>query len=314
MFVMLWLNFKRVLRTGFIQFWRNGVVSLSAVLVMIVTLFVIGGLLFSSTLLKSSLNEIKEKVDVNVYFLTSASEESILEVKKSLEALPEVDFVTYISRDQALSDFIDRHANDQKTLEALEELDENPLGAILNVKAKETSQYESVSQFLDSNYPSSDANSIVEKVNYFQNKEAIEKLSQIIDAGERLGFVITIIFIIISIIITLNTIRLAMYISKDEIGVMKLVGASQSFISGPFIVTGAMYGVVASILTLILFWPLTYWLGPITESFFGGMSIFKYYIDDFGKIFLIILSSGIIIGSISSLLALNRYLKHKKRK
>lgn len=289
-------------------------VSLSAVLVMIVTLFVIGGLLFSSALLKSSLSEIKDKVDVNVYFVTSASEEQILEVQKSLEALPEVDFVEYVSRDQALSDFIDRHANDQKTLEALEELDENPLGAVLNVKAKETSQYESVAQFMEANYSSSDPNSIVEQVNYFKNKDAIEKLSQIISAGEKLGFVITIIFIIISIIITLNTIRLAMYISKDEIHVMKLVGASQTFISGPFLVTGAMYGVVSSILTLILFWPLAYWLGPVTKSFFGGISIFEYYISDFGKIFLIILCSGIIIGSVSSLLALNRYLKYKRRK
>jgi cell division transport system permease protein len=105
-----------------------------------------------------------------------------------------------------------------------------------------------------------------------------------------------------------------MFISKEEINVMKLVGAGQFYISGPFIVTGAIYGLFSSIITLILFWPLAYWLGPTTERFFGSMSIFEYYISDFGRIFLIIVGSGILIGAISSSLALNRYLKHKKRK
>lgn len=307
---MLLINLKRIFKTGFIQFWRNGVVSLSAVLVMIITLFVIGTILFTSALLTQSLVVIKEKVDVNVYFTTEASEQEVLEVKKSLETLPEVEYVEYVSREQALDNFVERHKNDQKTLEALDELDENPLGAALNVKAKETSQFESVANYLDQNYP---AGSIVEKVNYFQNKEAIDKLSQIIDAGQRLGAILTILFIIISIIITLNTIRLAMFISKEEISVMKLVGASKSYISGPFIVTGAIYGVVSAIFTLIIFWPVTYWLGNMTQIFFG-ISVFDYYIDSFAEMFLIIFFSGILIGSISSFLAITRYLKNLRKR
>lgn len=309
---MIWVNAKRALRTGFVQFWRNGVVSLSAVLVMIVTLFVISGIIFSTALLTGALHEIEEKVDVNVYFQTSTSEDDILKVKKSLEVLPEVAFVEYVSSEQALVNFMERHKNDQKTLEALEELDANPLGAVLNIKAKETSQYESVANFLEQNYPQ-DGGSIVERINYFQNKEAIDKLSQIIDSGKQIGFFLTIIFIIISIIITLNTIRLAMYISRDEISVMRLVGASHNYISAPFIVTGAMYGLVSSILTLIVLWPITYWLGPVTGKFFGSTNVFQYYLDSFGEIFLIIVASGVMIGSISSFLAIKRYLRDKKR-
>lgn len=307
---MVWINLKRILRTGFIQFWRNGVVSLSAVLVMVITLFVIGTILFTSALLTQSLETIKDKVDVNVYFITSTSEESVLQVKKSLEALPEVASVEYVSREQALASFEERHKSDQKTLAALEELSENPLGAVLNVKARETSQFEGVANFLDQNYGSESQNSIVERVNYFQNKGAIDKLSQIINAGEKLGAIVTIVFIIISIIITLNTIRLAMYISRDEISVMRLVGARHSYISSPFVITGAMYGVVASILTLIVFWPVTFWLGPTTQIFFG-ISIFDYYIDSFVQMFFIIFASGIFIGGISSFLAIKRYLRNK---
>jgi len=306
---MLWINFKRVLKTGFINFWRNGVVSLSAVLVMVITLFVIGTIIITSALLTQSLENIRNKVDVNVYFKTNATEEDIDQVKKSLENLPEVAFVEYISKDQALEDFRERHKNDQKTLEALDELDTNPLGAVLNIKAKETSQYESVATFLEENYPTELDSSAVDKVNYFQNKETIETLTSIIDAGERLGAILAIAFAIISIVITLNTIRLAMYISREEISVMKLVGAGHSYISGPFIVTGAMYGAVSAIVTLILFYPITYWLGPITQKFFGTLSAFEYYLSSFGEIFLIIFFSGILIGSISSFLAIKRYLR-----
>ncbi len=308
---MIWINFKRILRTGFVQFWRNGVVSLSAVLVMVITLFVIGSVIFSSALLKQSLVAIEEKVDINVYFVKSAAEEEVLAVKTSLEKLPEVDFIEYVSSDVALENFRERHKNDERTLEALSELDENPLGAVLNIKAKEPSQYEGVANFLEQNYPAGAGTSIVERVNYFQNKQAIDRLGQIIDAGEKLGAIITVIFIIISILITLNTIRLAMFISKDEINVMKLVGASGNYITGPFIVTGAMYGIFSSILTLILFWPLTFWLGPTTERFFVATNIFDYYVSSFFQMFLIIVGSGIFIGAISSYLAIKRYLRFK---
>jgi cell division transport system permease protein len=306
---MLMLNLKRIFRTGFVQFWRNGVVSLSAVLVMIITLFVISSVIFSSALLKQSLVAIENKVDVNVYFVTEAVEGDILNVKTAIEELPEVEFVTYISRDVALENFRERHQGDQKTLDALDELDENPLGAVLNIKAKEPSQYEGVANFLEQNYPLGEGLSIVERVNYFQNKQAIDQLGQIIDAGEKLGAIITIIFIIISILITLNTIRLAMFISKDEINVMKLVGASSNFITGPFLVTGAMYGIVSSVLTLIILWPVTFWLGPITQRLFVETNIFEYYISSFGEMFLIIVGSGIFIGAISSFLAIKRYLR-----
>ncbi|MFT5180042.1 MAG: cell division transport system permease protein [Candidatus Paceibacteria bacterium] len=306
---MLWVNIKRILKSGFVSFWRNGVVSLSAVLVMIVTLFVIGTTIFTSALLTQSLEVIRDKVDVNVYFSTIATENDVLEVKKSVEKLPEVDYVEYISKEQALVNFEERHKNDQKTLEALDELSENPLGAILNIKAKETSQYESVATFLDQNYSTDGDLAVVDSINYFKNKEIIETLVSIINAGERLGAIVAIIFVIISIIITLNTIRLAMYISKDEIKVMNLVGATQTYIMGPFVVSGAMYGAVAAIFTLIIFYPITYWLAPMTEAFFGTMSVFEYYLNSFGQIFLIIFFSGILIGSISSFLAIKKYLK-----
>ncbi len=308
---MFWIKVKRIIRAGFFSFWRNGFISLSSILVMMVTLFVIGSVIFSSVVLKSTLDQIKEKVDINVYFVTAASENDILEMKKSLEQLPEViKPVTYISREESLEAFRKRHENDQFTLQALEELGENPLGATLNIKAKDPSQYESIARFIESKRTQSvGTDSIIDKVNYYQNKDAIERLTKIIKSANSLGFVLTLFLVAISILITFNTIRLVIYMSRDEISVMRLVGASDKYIRGPFFVAGAIYGFLSAIITLMIFYPLTLWLGGATANFFVGLNVFSYYINHFGQIFLIITGSGIAIGSISSYLAVRKYLR-----
>lgn len=307
---MYWVSFKRVIRSGLYNFWRNGFVSLSSVLIMLVTLFVIGSVIFLSALLNASLDELKNKVDVNVYFTTNAAEEDILAMKKSIEALPEVEHTTYQSKEEALIAFKERHKDDRYTLQALEELEGNPLGAVLNIKAKDPSQYEGIAKYLESqNALSPDKPDIIDKVNYFQNKEAIDRLSKIIDSADKLGFAITIVLVVVSILITFNTIRLAIFISKEEISVMKLVGASSWYVRGPFITTGILYGAISGLVTLIIFVPLTYWLGDVSENFFIGLNLFDYYISNFGQIFLVIVVSGMLIGALSSFLAVRKYLE-----
>jgi cell division transport system permease protein len=308
---MIWTNTKRIIRSGFFSFWRNGFVSLSSVLVMVVTLFVIGSTIFSGAILGSTLNEIKNKVDINVYFFNTATEEDILSLKKNIEQLPEViPPVIYVSREESLANFKTRHQNDQFTLQALDELGDNPLGATLNIKAKDPSQYENIAQFLQSkSVLSADGTNIIDKVSYAQNKEAIDRLSKIIASANSLGFALTIFLIVISFLITFNTIRLVIYMSRDEISVMRLVGASAGYIRGPFFVAGAIYGFISGITTLIIFYPVTLWLGDKTANFFVGLNIFHYYTSNFGQIFLIIVGSGIVIGAISSYLAVRKYLK-----
>ena len=308
---MVWIKLKRIVRSGFYSFWRNGFVSLSSILVMMVTLFVIGSTIFSGAILGSTLRQIQDKVDVNVYFVTTAKEDEILAIKKNLEQLPEVASpVVYVSREDVLASFKKRHQNDEFTLQALDELGENPLGATLNIKAKDPAQYEGIVQFLNNKIAlSTEGTSIIDKVNYYQNKEAIDRLTNIINSANRLGLILTFFLIIISVLITFNTLRLVIYMSRDEISVMRLVGASTNYIRGPFFIAGAIYGLVSSLLTLIIFYPITIWLGRTTEDFFVGLNIFHYYTSNFGEIFLIIVGSGVVIGSISSYLAARKYLK-----
>lgn len=307
---MSFTTVKRILKSGFVSFWRNSFVSLASIFVMVVTLFVIGSLLFLSAVLDSALAQIKDKVDVNVYFVTDAEEGAILSLKKAVEALPEVRAVEYVSRDTALAEFRARHEDDQLTLQALDELGENPLGASLAIKAKEPSQYEGIANFLtEQGTIASGGSSIIDKVNYFQNKVVIDRLTKIIDAANRVGVAITVVFVLASIMITFNTIRLAIYTSREEIGVMRLVGASNMYTRGPFVVEGMMYGAFSAVIVLVLFWPITYWLGPATEEFFGNINLFTYYIQNFAYIFFVILGSGIVLGALSSWLAVRKYLR-----
>ena len=306
---MLWLNFKRILKTGFVNFLRNGVVSLSAVLIMSITLLIISSVLFTGAMLDNTLEGLRNKVDVNISVFPEVLEEEALDLQKNIESLPEVESVEYISRDVVLENYKARNADDQKIIAALDELPDNPFGHSLNIRAKSPELYEGIQNYLNENYPQDRADSIVDDVNYAQKAAVISRLNLIIKAGETFGAIVTFMFILLSILITLNTIRLAMFTSKDEIKIMNLVGAESSYISGPFVVTGAMYGLVSTILVMLLLYPITYWLGPYTEEISLGLNLFSYYTSNFGTLFLILFGSGIMIGAISSFLAVNRYLK-----
>ncbi len=307
---MSWMVIKRVLVGGAKNFARGGAVSAATVLIMTVTLAIIGSLIFLSALLTYTLNSLEEKVGVSVYFVTTASESEILSVKDQLEKLPQVASVTYTSSSEALTIFRGRHANDQLTLQALDELGANPLGASLEVQAKNPSEYESIVNFLEASPTLSAAGtSLVDRINYAQNKEVIDRLSLAIRATREIGFAVTLLFAIASILIAFATVRLAIYTAKEEISVMRLVGASNTYIQGPFIVTGIITGVIAATLVLLLLWPATWYAGIKTAGWFGGFDLAVYYGSNFALVFSILMLSGIGLGAIASVLAIHRYLK-----
>jgi len=299
---------RRVAKAGFLNFTRGGLVSFAAVLVMTITLSVITAIIFLQAVLYFSLDQIKNKVDVTIYFTVGAPEEKIMALKDSLAQLPEVGEISYVSADEALQIFRERHSDDYPTIQALDEIQENPLGAYLNVRAKEISQYEGIANFMksDNSLVLGSAN-IIDKVNYHQNKLVIDKLNSIINGAHKLGFLLTLILVIISIIVTFNTIRLTIFISKAEIGVMQLVGASQMRVQGPFMVEGAIYGIIATAITLIIFFPVTIWFGSNMTGFLG-MNMYDYYISNFFQIGLMVLLSGILLGIVSSFFAVRKYL------
>ncbi len=299
---------KRIIKAGFINFKRGGLVSVAAVIIVTITLSVITALILLQAVLYFSLDVIRDKVDVKIYITENTPEDKIMTLKSSLEKLPEVAEVDYTSAEDNLKDFRSRHANDYSTIAALDEINSNPLLATLGVKAKEISQYETIESFLKGdNGLVSRSVSIIDHTNYYNNKTVINRLNNIISSAQKLGFLITLVLVVISIIITLNTIRLTIFIAREEIGVMRLVGASKMRVRGPFMIEGAIYGVIATIATLLIFWPVTAWMGRSMTSFLG-FNLYEYYFSNFFQIFAIILLSGILLGVISSFLAVRKYL------
>lgn len=301
--------FRRVVKAGFVGFWRNAYVSLASIFVLAIALFVIGAAMFLNQLLETSLATLQSKVDINVYFVPDAPQEEIDRIKNAVAALPDVAAVKYTSREDALAKYREDNQDDTIALQALEELDENPLGANIAIQARETSQYENVARFLaEQRELEQPQTPIIDEVNYAKNKESIDKLTSIINASKRASFIIMSILLIAAVLITFNTIRLAIYTSREEIAIMRLVGASNMFIRGPFMLQGIMYGFVSGVIALLLFYPLLVWVGPRTEAFFE-LNLFDYYMIHFGEIFGVLVGIGIVLGLVSSTLAVARYLR-----
>ena len=308
--MMDWMIFKRVLMSGAKDFARGGSVSAATVLIMTVTLAIISSLVFLFALLSFTLDTIRDKVDVAAYFVTTASEADILAVKQKLESLPQVASVSYTSAEEALATFRERHASDELTLQALDELGGNPLDASLEIRAKDPSQYESIASFLQASPAlSADGASIIDRVNYTQNKDVIDRLALAIRATRQVGLAVVLIFALASILIAFATIRLAIYSSRDEIAVMRLVGASNAYIQGPFIVAGIITGVIAASIVLLLLWPATLYTGAKTADWFGGFNLASYYLSHFALLFGILMGSGVLLGGVASVLAARKYLK-----
>jgi cell division transport system permease protein len=301
---------RRVFSSGTKSFVRSGAVSFATVLIMTVTLMIIGFLIFLSALLTYTLAQIESKVDVSVYFTTDAAEGDILNLKDALSALPQVANVTYTSSDQALQEFKTRHASDQLTLNALNELGSNPLGGSLAIQAHDPTQYQSIVDFVNNDASLTvNGTSIVDHIDYDQNKEVIDRLTSAIHATEQAGLAIVIIFAIASTIIALATVRLAIYSARDEIAVMRLVGASNAYIRGPFIVAGILAGFLSSLIALILFAPATWYVGTHLSNWLGGFNLFTYYASHFLIVAAMLIGSGVFLGGFASYLAVRRYLK-----
>lgn len=287
--------------------WRNAFVSTASIFVMTTTMLLVGSLLIMSALIDQFVAYVEDKVDVNVYFVTDAPERDILEFQRELEALPEVRYVTYTTRDAALADFRARYQGDQNIVGALDELESNPFGASLAVKAKNAENFETIYRFIKAKEDAAIGVPLIEKVNYERNRAVIEQLGGVVRTVESVGLAITIVYLLASLIITFNTIRLAIYTAREEIAVMRLVGANNMYIRSPFMVEGTVYGAISGFIALILFLPISYVLRDASLAFFGA-NILTYYLTNLPLFFAVLVMGGAALGAASAFLAVRKYL------
>lgn len=251
------------------------------------------------------ISSIEEKVDISIYFREGTTEETVLEVQKEIAQISEIKEIEYVSQDQALQDFVGRHKEDFILMESVREVGVNPFLASLNIRAWEAEQYGAVSDFLEN----SDFGPIIEKIDFYERKAVIDKISSFTSALGNLGLILSIALLIVAILVTFNTIRLSIYNSRKEIKIQRLVGASNWYIRGPFLVQGAISGVLASLICLLVFTLILWFLSPAISSFFPGLNLFHLFRLNFWSIVFLQLITGMGAGMISSIIAIRKYLK-----
>ncbi len=279
--------------------------SVATCFIMVITI-----LLGSSLFLLKDINQfltssIQEKADISVYFKEDAAEEEIFNLEEELSKIPEVKDIKYISKEKALEEFTKKHKDESSLMESLAEVGGNPFLAALNIKAFEASQYQAVVNFLEN----PDFENLIEKVDYYQRKPIIEKIFALTVGMKNTGLVISIILAIVAVLVTFNTIRLAILNQGEEIRIQRLVGASNWFIRAPFLVQGAIAGFFATLISLLIFSLICLFLSPKIEILFSDLNIWNFFTKNFSTIILLQLATGILLGMISSTIAIRKYLK-----
>lgn len=300
------ISFQRVIKNGAVNFYRNGWLSTATVSILVLTLFVVAGLMTMSVMTAYAVDMLKNKIDITVYFSQDTGEDKITKVVDDLNKLSDIRNIDYISKEDALLKFRERHKNNSLLLQSLSELDANPLQSSLNIKAKDPSQFANIVSFLESG----EYKEIIDKVNYHEKQTTIEKLTVFIKGVRQIGMALIVVFALIAFLVSFNAVRMAIYTAREEIAIMRLVGASNWFIRGPFIVEGLLYGLIAAIFTVGLFYPMLSFAAPYIDGFMPDINIYGYFKSNFFQFFAIIAGIGIVLGALSSFVAVRRYLKN----
>lgn len=305
-FKKMFTVFKRIFKVGFQNFWRNGWLSTATVSVMVLALSVVLGVLLALVLSQALILNLQDKIDVSVYFKKGVAEEDIKKIQNELLAKSsEVKSVKYTSESDALEKFKEKHKENQIIIQSLSELDENPLEASLDIKATAPEKFTAIVSFLENKK----YEEMINKVSYYENKEVIDRLTSVTSAIRKIGVAISLALAIVAILVSFNTIRIAIYTLRDEINIMRLVGATNWFVRGPFVVEGILYGAVSAIVTVAIFYPIVLFVAPYTDSIFPGSDLTGYYQTNLLRLWIILAVFGIAIGVIGGMIAMRRYLR-----
>jgi cell division transport system permease protein len=305
-----WLTFVRMCRYGINNFSRNAWLTIAATAVMTITLLIIFITLSARQVLVDTVDQIKDKVDMSIYVKTDTTNDQADKIAKDLRKLSTVKSVTYISPDDARKEFAQANKSDNQTLDALNEAT-NKLPGTFRVHIDDINNPSELDQFVKSNEFYKKFADPDRKASFSgERRTAIQNIGRWVEFADRVGFVASFVFIIISSLIVFNTIRMAIFNRKEEIQMMKLIGADRSFIRGPFIVEATVYGFIAAILATLLGMFALYGsrdkLASYEVAIQPTIDTATAYI---GFVLLGMIVTGATIGVVSSLLATRKYLK-----
>ncbi len=299
-------SFLRILKFAFQDLWRNLSLSFMTVFILILMLLSVNTLWSLDVITKQAVEAVKKQIDISIYFVPQATEKNVNDIKAYVEIFPEVTSIQVQSKEDVLSAFREQHKLQKEALEALDELGSNPFGPTMIIKTKEPKDYKKIIESLD--VP--EYENLIEAKSFDNHEDAIERLQNITNRIERIGFGLTILFVIISFLIIFNTIRVAIVTQRVEIGIKRLVGASNWFIRGPYLVESVIFTLASIGGTIGLVYLALRWIDPYLAVVLpNGFSLTNYFYSNMLVLFGSQALAVLILTIISSGLAMRRQLK-----
>jgi len=301
-------TFLRIWRAGFKNIFRNAWLSTAATSIMVVTILIMTFFAFSSIFVRSQLTQVRSKIDLSIFLSDDATKDQIQALQSKIGGIENVSAVNYVSKTDALERLKNSSTEGEKLAKSAQEIG-NPLPASFEVKLVNIDQISSS----NGNIKSLEQATIITDTsldNRDDNRQGVvENVISISNSVSRIGAILSILFLIIALMIIFNTIRMAIFTRREEVEIMKLVGATKWFIRGPFLVEGTLYGIFGAILSLAILIPFTRAVSPFLTDKLGAGSTLDYFASHFLAVSGSMFAIGILIGIISSWLALIRYLK-----
>ena len=305
-----WLTFLRMCRYGVNNFTRNAWLTIAATAVMTITLIVILLTVVAQNVLTDTAIDIGKNIERSIYLKTGTTQQQASAIINDLRKVPNVTDVTFVTSEEGRAKLAQDNKTDMGVLNALNQAT-NKIPATIRISLKDVNDTSKIVEFVNTNQPLKSHIDPARRPSFMgERKAATDTIADWTAAAQRVGIGASIMFTAMSMLIVFNTIRMAIFNRKDEIEMMKLIGADKSFIRGPFVIEAVVYGLIAAVVGTVVGALLLYairsgvseWglkVGPTID-------LFTTYI---GFVLLAMMLLGALLGTISALLATRRYLK-----
>ena len=305
-----WTTFLRMCRYGVNNFTRNAWLTIAATAVMTITLLVIFSSFTARNILADTANQVRDRVDMSVYLVTETEPEDAARIATDIRALESVTAVSVETPQQARENFIQANITSNDTLDAVKEAT-NKLPWTLSIKLIDINDTSELAQFVEDNENLNKHIDTARPPSFAgERKATLETIGKAVDFAQNVGIGASAVFVAMSMLIIFNTIRMAIFNRREEIQMMKLIGAEKSFIRGPFVVEAIVYGFFAALIATGLGYVFLFFAAPaLTEyqiNVAPTLAFMTYYA---GFVLLGMIAIGALIGIVSSLMATRRYLK-----
>jgi len=301
--ITLWRMFK----TGFRNLFRNAWLSIAATAIMVVTLVIVAFFAFSALFLQNQLAAVREKIDLTVFLKGEATPDQVKQLQANIQTFDNVAEVRYVSKTDALERLRTSSKDGEQLAKTATEIG-NPLPASLEVRTETLENLDS----LNSQIKADSGAIIVASTSNDDSdvrRKVVDRIVSISSGVSKVGTVISVAFLLISLMIIFNTIRMAIFTRREEIEIMKLVGATNWYIRGPFLIEGAMYGIIGATIAMAITLPLINVARPLFTSYFNASDVVTFVTDRIFLVTIAMYTLGIVIGTLSSFLAISRHLK-----